>query len=162
MISNNQREIHMIHIETNGGLKKERKIAEDVMWFCLEVLMPRMRKLDIELKFTKTMNEGAYGYAYMGENKKDLIIEVDHKLGRNEGQDKLIETLTHEMVHIWQFATGRLKDNFQGGYKQLWKCKDGKYRNYNKTSYDRQPWEIEAYALEGKLAELYKKSEINC
>ena len=61
MISNNQREIHMIHIETNGGLKKERKMAEDVMWFCLEVLMPRMRKLDIELKFTKTMNEGAYG-----------------------------------------------------------------------------------------------------
>ena len=50
----------------------------------------------------------------------------------------------------------RLKDKFVGGYKQLWKCKDGKYRNYNKTSYDRQPWETQAYDLEGKLSELYE------
>tara|TARA_R110002073_G_scaffold233940_1_gene395192 strand:- start:454 stop:912 length:459 start_codon:yes stop_codon:yes gene_type:complete len=151
----------VIYIETTGGLKKERELAEDVIWFCLETLMPRMRKLSIELEFTKTMNEGAYGYAYMGDDKKDLVIQIDHKLGRIEGLDKLIETICHEMVHIWQFATGRLKDNFQGEYKQLWKCKDGKYRNYTKTSYDRQPWETEAYALEGKLAEFYKKSEIN-
>ena len=149
----------MIYIETTGGLKKERELAEDVMWFCLETLMPRMRKLSIELEFTKTMNEGAYGYAYMGDDKKDLVIQIDHKLGRTEGLDKLIETICHEMVHIWQFATGRLKDNFQGEYKQLWKCKDGKYRNYTKTSYDRQPWETEAYALEGKLTEFYKKYE---
>ena len=151
----------MIYIETTGGLKKERELAEDVIWFCLETLMPRMRKLSIELEFTKTMNEGAYGYAYMGDDKKDLVIQIDHKLGRIEGLDKLIETICHEMVHIWQFATGRLKDTSQGEYKQLWKCKDGKYRNYTKTSYDRQPWETEAYALEGKLAEFYKKSEIN-
>jgi len=149
----------VIYIETTGGLKKERELAEDVMWFCLETLMPRMRKLSIELEFTKTMNEGAYGYAYMGDDKKDLVIQIDHKLGRTEGLDKLIETICHEMVHIWQFATGRLKDNFQGEYKQLWKCKDGKYRNYTKTSYDRQPWETEAYALEGKLTEFYKKYE---
>ena len=147
----------MIYIETTGGLKKERELAEDVIWFCLETLMPRMRKLSIELEFTKTMNEGAYGYAYMGDDKKDLVIQIDHKLGRIEGLDKLIETICHEMVHIWQFATGRLKDNFQGEYKQLSKCKDGKYRNYTKTSYDRQPWETEAYALEGKLAEFYKR-----
>jgi|TARA_R110000737_G_scaffold21273_3_gene39673 hypothetical protein len=146
----------MIHIEANGGLRKERKLAKDVMWFCLEMLMPRMRNLTIELEFTNTLDEGAMGFAFMGEDRKDLIIEIDHKLGRDEGQDKLIETLTHEMVHIWQFATGRLKDTSQGEYKQLWKCKDGKYRNYNKTSYDRQPWETEAYALEGKLAKLYE------
>ena len=151
----------MIYIETTGGLKKERELAEDVIWFCLETLMPRMRKLSIELEFTKTMNEGAYGYAYMGDDKKDLVIQIDHKLGRTEGLDKLIETICHEMVHIWQFATGRLKDTSQGEYKQLWKCKDGKYRNYTKTSYDRQPWETEAYALEGKITEFYKKSDIN-
>ena len=90
----------MIYIETTGGLKKERELAEDVIWFCLETLMPRMRKLSIELEFTKTMNEGAYGYAYMGDDKKDLVIQIDHKLGRIEGLDKLIETICHEMVHI--------------------------------------------------------------
>ena len=146
----------MIHIEATGGLKKDRELAEDVMWFCMDILMPRMRTLCVDLEFTKTLEDGAMGFAYMGEDDKDIIIQVDHRFSRIKGRDLLIETVAHEMVHVWQMATGRLKDKFRGGYKQLWKCKDGKYRNYNKTSYDRQPWETQAYSLEGKLAELYE------
>ena len=146
----------MIHIEATGGLKKDRELAEDVMWFCMDILMPRMRTLCVDLEFTKTLEDGAMGFAYMGEDDKDIIIQIDHRLSRIEGRDKLIETVAHEMVHVWQMATGRLKDKFRGGYKQLWKCKDGKYRNYNKTSYDRQPWETQEYDLEGKLSELYE------
>jgi hypothetical protein len=149
----------MIHIEATGGLKKDRELAEDVMWFCMDILMPRMRTLCVDLEFTKTLEDGAMGFAYMGEDDKDIIIQIDHRLSRIEGRDKLIETVAHEMVHVWQMATGRLKDKFRGGYKQLWKCKDGKYRNYRNTAYDRQPWETQAYALEGKLAELYEMME---
>ena len=149
----------MIHIEATGGLKKDRELAEDVMWFCMDILMPRMRTLCIDLEFTKTLEDGAMGFTHMGDDDKDMIIQIDHRLSRIEGRDKLIETVAHEMVHVWQMATGRLKDKFRGGYKQLWKCKDGKYRNYNKTSYDRQPWETQAYALEGKLVELYEIME---
>jgi hypothetical protein len=149
----------MIHIEATGGLKKDRELAEDVMWFCMDILMPRMRTLCIDLEFTKTLEDGAMGFTHMGEDDKDMIIQIDHRLSRIEGRDKLIETVAHEMVHVWQMATGRLKDKFRGGYKQLWKCKDGKYRNYRNTAYDRQPWETQAYALEGKLAELYEMME---
>ena len=149
----------MIHIEATGGLKKDRELAEDVMWFCMDILMPRMRTLCIDLEFTKTLEDGAMGFTHMGDDDKDIFIQIDHRLSRIEGRDKLIETVAHEMVHVWQMATGRLKDKFRGGYKQLWKCKDGKYRNYNKTSYDRQPWETQAYDLEGKLAELYEIME---
>ena len=63
------------------------------------------------------------------------------------------------MVHVWQMATNRTKETYRDGHKQLWKCKDGKYRNYGKTAYERQPWETEAYAMEGPLAELFKKYE---
>ena len=98
----------------------------------------------------------------MGDDDKDIIIQIDHRLGRIEGRDQLIETIAHEMVHVWQMATGRLKDKFRGGYKQLWKCKDGKYRNYRNTAYGRQPWETQAYVLEKKLAELYEISEKTC
>ncbi len=129
------------------------------MWFCMDILMPRMRTLCVDLEFTKTLEDGAMGFTHMGDDDKDMIIQIDHRLSRIEGRDKLIETVAHEMVHVWQMATGRLKDKFRGGYKQLWKCKDGKYRNYNKTSYDRQPWETQAYALEGKLVELYEIME---
>ena len=149
----------MIHIEATGGLKKDRELAEDVIWFCMDILMPRMRTLCIDLEFTKTLEDGAMGFTHMGDDDKDIFIQIDHRLSRIEGRDKLIETVAHEMVHVWQMATGRLKDKFRGGYKQLWKCKDGKYRNYRNTAYDRQPWETQAYALEGKLAELYEIME---
>ena len=63
----------------------------------------------------------------------------------------------HEMVHVWQGATGRMKDKFRGGYKQLWKCKDGKYRNYTNTDYDKQPWEVEAYRMQGPITKEFMK-----
>jgi hypothetical protein len=66
------------------------------------------------------------------------------------------------MIHVWQMATKKMKDRFQGGYKQFWKCADGKYRDYKNTPYKRQPWETEAYRMESPLAELFKEYEKTC
>ena len=149
----------MICIEVTGGIKRNRELAEEIVWWCMDTLMPRHRVLDINVEFTKTMENGAYGYCYRGDDDREYFIEIDHRLHKKVSLEEYIETIIHEMVHVWQGATGRMKDGFKGGYKQLWKCKDGKYRNYNKTAYDRQPWETQAYALEGKLAELYEMME---
>ena len=152
----------MIFVETTGGLKKDRELAEEVMWFCIETLMPRMKNLGVECEITNKLESDVLGYAWCVEDNRDCVIQIDNRLSRDVSRDKFIETVCHEMVHVWQMATGRMKDTWRGGYKQLWKCKDGKFRNYNKTAYARQPWETEAYALEGKLAELFKKYEKNC
>ena len=152
----------MIFVETTGGLKKDRELAEEVMWFCIETLMPRMKNLGVECEITNKLEGDVLGYAWCVEDNRDCVIQIDNRLSRDVSRDKFIETVCHEMVHVWQMATGRMKDTWRGGYKQLWKCKDGKFRNYNKTAYARQPWETEAYALEGKLAELFKEYEINC
>ena len=87
----------LIHIEATGGLKKDRELAEDVMWFCMDILMPRMRTLCVDLEFTKTLEDGAKGFAYMGDDDKHIIIQIDYRLGRikGEGQDQLIETVAH-------------------------------------------------------------------
>ena len=151
----------MIFVETTGGLKRDRELAEEVIWFCIETLMPRMRNLGVECELKK-IEDGVLGYAWCVEDNRDCVIQIDNRLSRDVSRDKFIETVCHEMVHAWQIATGRMKDTWRGGYKQLWKCKDGKYRNYGKTAYERQPWETEAYAMEGKLAELFKKYEKNC
>ncbi len=152
----------MIHIEAIGGIKKDRELAEEIVWFCVETLMSRFKTACITVELTKTYEEGAIGFAYMGEDDKDFIIEIDHKLSRIEGVDRFIETVCHEMIHVWQLATKKMKDRFQGGYKQLWKCSDGKYRNYKNTSYNRQPWETEAYQMEADLTELFKEYEKTC
>ena len=152
----------MIFVETTGGLKRDRELAEKVIWFCMETLMPRMKNLGVECEITNKLEGGVLGYAWCVEDNRDCVIQIDNRLSRDVSRDKFIETVCHEMVHVWQIATGRMKDTWRGGYKQLWKCKDGKYRNYGKTAYERQPWETEAYAMEGKLAELFKEYEKNC
>ena len=147
----------MIHVEATGGLKKDRELAEDVIWFCMDILMPRMKTLCVDLEFTKTIEDGAWGFAFMGDDDKDIIIQVDHRLSRATSKEEFIECIIHEMVHVWQGATGRIKDKFRGGYKKLWKCKDGKYRNYLNTTYEKQPWEVEAYKMQGPLTKAFMK-----
>ena len=148
----------MLLVEANGGIEKDRNLAEEVMWFCIETLMPRMKNLMVECELKK-IEDGVLGYAWTVEDNKDCMIQIDSRLSRDAGRDKFIETVCHEMVHVWQMATNRTKETYRDGHKQLWKCKDGKYRNYGKTAYERQPWETEAYAMEGPLAELFKEYE---
>ena len=148
----------MLSVEANKGLKKDRELAEEVMWFCIETLMPRIKNLMVDCELKK-IGDGVLGYAWCVEDNRDCVIQIDSRLSRDVSRDKFIETVCHEMVHVWQMATGRMKDTFRGEYKQLWKCKDGKYRNYGKTAYERQPWETEAYAMEGPLAKLFKEYE---
>ena len=44
---------------------------------------------------------------------------------------------------------------------KLWKCKDGKYRNYLNTAYEKQPWEVEVssinhrYKMQGPLTKAF-------
>jgi hypothetical protein len=70
-------------------------------------------------------------------------------------KEEFIETIVHEMVHVWQWATGRMIERWRGGYRNLWKCEDGKYRNFMNVKYIDQPWEIEAYKLQGPLTQAY-------
>ena len=151
----------MLFVDASGGIEKDRTLAEEVMWFCIETLMPRMKNLMVECELKK-IDDGVLGYAWSVEDNKDCMIQIDSRLSRDVSRDKFIETVCHEMVHVWQIATNRTKETYRDGHKQLWKCKDGKYRNYGKTAYERQPWETEAYALEGRLAELFKEYEKNC
>ena len=151
----------MLFVDASGGIEKDRNLAEEVMWFCIETLMPRMKNLMVECELKK-IEDGVLGYAWSVEDNKDCLIQIDSRLSRDAGRDKFIETVCHEMVHVWQMATNRTKETYRDGHKQLWKCKDGKYRNYGKTAYERQPWETEAYAMEGPLAKLFKEYEKTC
>ena len=72
-------------------------------------------------------------------------------------EDEILDTVCHEMIHVKQHATKKLIDRIRGGYKKLWKCRDGKYRNYLETAYDKQPWEIEAHRDSGKYMKEFKK-----
>ena len=147
----------MIGIEVTGGLKRDRMLAEEIVWFCLEKMLPRHRALNITVKLTKTYEDGAKGFCYQEDDDRDFIVEIDHRLSRAEGIDEFIDTVCHEMIHVKQHAKKELIDRIRGGYRKLWKCRDGKYRNYMKTVYEKQPWEVEAHRDSAKYMRAFKK-----
>lgn len=137
----------MNYVNVTGSTKKKRSIAENAVIFCIDMLMPRMRTLDIELKFMNLKNEDAIGSCYEGETKRDFYIDIEKTL---EG-DELIEVVCHEMVHVWQAATRKMRDLDE--CRKLYKGK-----LYDDTiAYEDEPWEIEAYKMQGKLLKKFKK-----
>ena len=150
----------MIGLEVKGGCKRDRALAEDVVWFCLERLLPRHRALDITVTLKKTFEDGAWGLCYGGEDDRDLYIDVDHRLYRELGWEDFVDTICHEMVHVKQSVRGELKEYFRPHYKRVWMCRDGKYRDYDNIPYERQPWEVEAHRMAPVLGLEYKM-EVN-
>ena len=150
----------MIGVEVIGGCKRDRNLAEEVVWFCLEQLLPRHSAFDITVTLRKTFEEGAWGFCYAGEDDRDLYIDIDHRLYRELGWEGFVDTLCHEMVHVKQTLRGELKEYFRGGYRRKWLCRDGRYRDYDNTPYERQPWEVEAYKQSPILMREFKK-EVN-
>ena len=143
----------MNEVIVEGSYKSRRILAENVVNFCIKELMPRMKTLCIEVSLISLKGQDAWGWFSEGDNNREYHLEIEKSLT----EDEFIETLAHEMVHVYQGSTLRIKDRSS---KRFWKGKDGKYRNYNDVDYAKQPWEVEAYRMEGSLLKKYK--EINC
>jgi hypothetical protein len=106
-----------------------------------------MRTLDIELNIKNLKVEEVVGWCYEGENKRDFYIDIDKSIDGEE----LVEVVCHEMVHVWQAATRKMKDLPSGAQMYMGKVYD------ETTAYEDEPWEIEAYAMQGELLEKFKE-----
>ena len=123
--------------------------------FIGEVLLgKRMSKnILLEIKLTKDMKqkENAYGFCHITDDNlnrpREFLIEVDTSMRFKF--DQIITWLAHEMVHLKQFVRRELCD-YETGNTQ-WKS-----RMFNRrVNYNDQPWEKEAYRLEGELYEMF-------
>ena len=161
----------MNQVTAIGGTKKQRELTEKVVWHCISELMPRYGTLDISINLTKCLDEGAYGYCHAEDDwpSRSFMIEVDKRIPKfkngkpnKKGLERFIETICHEMVHVWQSATGRMVDRLYPvklGYRKMWKNKDGVYVNHTNTSYSKQPWERQAYRMQGDLVKSFKRTQ---
>ena len=140
----------MNYINVIGSTKKKRALAESAVTFCISELMPRMRTLEIEIVIKNLNIEGDAGWCYKGDGNRDFYIDVD----KNLDDEELVETVCHEMVHVWQGATRKMKDLPFGRKMYMGKVYD------DTTAYDDEPWEIEAYAMQGDLLEKFKEKYV--
>tara|TARA_B110000902_G_scaffold155239_1_gene178164 strand:+ start:124 stop:546 length:423 start_codon:yes stop_codon:yes gene_type:complete len=139
----------MNYICVIGSTKKKRALAESAVTFCISELMPRMKTLDIEL-FLKNIKSGNFGWCYEGDDNRDFYIGIEKTLDDEE----LVETVCHEMVHVWQAATRKMKDLPFGEIMYMGKVYD------DTTAYNDKPWEIEAYGMLDELLEKFKEEYV--
>jgi hypothetical protein len=133
----------MNEITFANGKRELRDLAEKVVFWYLKKTMPRMRTLDISIKFSNCMqNSNAYGYCLQTDDNRTFEIEID----RNLRLFDFVSTLCHELTHLKQYARGEMKQLDDGRIR--WKKKvypEG-------FDYNKSPWEKEAFRVETELA----------
>ncbi len=126
-------------VEVTGGKKYQRDIAQKVVYQMIEVMMPRMRTLEIEVKIRKISGD-AIGYCMQEDTNRKFTIDIQKDLSLRD----FVTTVCHEMVHVKQYAR-----NEMSAYGRKWKKKKVSID----TEYFELPWEKEAYRLQDKLAQ---------
>ena len=135
------REVSMNIIEVTGGKKYQREIAEKVVHFMMDRLLPRVRTLEINVEI-KPLKGDAYGWCLMCDDKgKEFELEIRNNLPLKD----FITTICHEMVHVKQYYRKEMDDT-----GMRWK----KGKVAKKTDYLDLPWEKEAYRLQDKLGQM--------
>jgi len=102
-----------------------------------------------ELDYSRRNEPVAFTHAPAEDFRpRDFVIE----LAPNTPENRLTEIVIHEMIHLNQMATNKLRQPHSG--YALWNKRQYKFDD---ASYKTQPWEIEAYALTKQLLKEYVK-----
>ena len=86
-------------IKTNGGTKYERQIAEATVRWCAEHLNIGNVLISLRIK----NYDDCWGSCIEGKVKNSYIITVANEQGLRD----FVATITHEMVHVMQWETGK-------------------------------------------------------
>tara|TARA_B100001057_G_scaffold93613_1_gene89963 strand:+ start:7453 stop:7884 length:432 start_codon:yes stop_codon:yes gene_type:complete len=124
----------MTYVNVSGGKPYQRKRVEDMIYYCINKLMPRMQKLDIEVRL-KDLKGSALGYC-LSLDTRTFELEID----KSQKLRNLLTTVAHEMVHVKQYARKELTEG-------TWQ---GKLLNPKQEYWDRG-YEIEAHGRETGL-----------
>ena len=113
-------------------------------------------KIFLSVGITKNIPRGMKGMTFSVTTPKSQtspIIKV--LINAQLDEEELRVTLAHEMVHVKQYAKGKLAVFDE--HQLLW---EGRKVAYRRASYDRlSPWELEAHRLDHRLVKLFDQRE---
>jgi len=112
------------------------------------------RFLNVQIRFDSKLDADGYcGLTYDCDDALKKQTDLTVMLNRNyiRGQH-IYRILSHEMVHVAQYASGRLRE------RPTYTVWEGK-RIPNNLSYRNRPEEVEAWSLEGKLLGAWKNTK---
>jgi hypothetical protein len=142
----------MLYLEIEGRGPKTT-CGKVVRWFKSQYL-PR-HHLGVTVQHRGLKREKAYGYCSVQDSDfrpREFLIELETTMHG----DLYIQTLLHELWHMYQHVKGQLRD--KRGVRS-WKG-----INHAKTDYEDQPWEKEARTMEEVLYNdfLIEVSKLSC
>lgn len=149
-----------ILIQGRNVSQEDRQLyAAATLFFLKELGMTQkmLNTLTIKVKLTKTKtapnNRGECWTKSNGSQAtKNFEILIDSKREIKE----MLSTLAHECVHIQQIAYGRLQHRVWASDKKLHVRWEGEEMGaYGSIPYRQQPWEIEAFSQQEKLAKSF-------
>lgn len=127
--------------------KYRKRAIEEGIEFAFKTLMPRVKNpvyINIRPIRDLAAKAGVHGDV-MDEGDREFTIRIDVSLSL----DEMVSTILHEMVHVQQYLSGRLKQPYPG--TAVFERVDYDWD----MSYDARPWEIEAHAKEKQLKEAF-------
>jgi len=131
----------------NKTARYRRKAIIDSVMFAAKQLMPRIKKpvyINIRTIRKLTEKQGVYGDV-LDEGDREFTIRIDVSIPLED----MISTVLHEMVHVHQYLTGRMKQKW--GDEIIFEKKVFEAE----MDYDSRPWEIEAHNKEKELKVKY-------
>jgi hypothetical protein len=138
----------MIDIVTSGIPEKREAHVRSAVECYIKLLMPKLENMYIRIKFkknlrTKTCNSANMHVLDEKVKHRRFSIHIDSTMGFGD----ILRSLAHECVHIYQYATGRLR-NSKDHMMSYWY---DKLIDTRKVSYWDLPWEIDAEGREKGL-----------
>jgi len=138
-------------VYVHGGTNKQKQLTENIIHYCIQEMMPKIRTLCIEVYLQSPKNmDGDLGTCLNVDgtnNSREFELELD----KTQKKYKFILTTCHEMVHVEQGVRNRLKDK---NLRQFWNGDEVA------TSYYKQPWEKDAFARQKPLAHGFIKRHL--
>jgi hypothetical protein len=136
-----------------GGTTEKRRLARNATRWAIENELYIRENVRINIRFQDTKGE-FFGQAIYNApssfRSKSFTITVSDNIDIVEELDIFLETVLHELVHVWQMAgrsTRYTLNNNKTAYKTFWHGED-----MSNVPYSQQPWERQAYRMEKTLA----------
>ena len=143
-------------LRVTGGNKFQKQLVFGTVQFCMNRLLPSVKKLDINVHIRNFKEDSNIGYCtddssdatdFVGKSPRRFQIEVSKDLNLTD----FIKCVLHEFVHLKQFVLREMVELDR--QRTRWKSKVIP----DTTKYYDQPWEKEAYRLETKLYEEWEE-----
>ena len=137
--------------------KKQKSMVDIATNYALDSLATKRMKnsLDITIRIEKNLYEKRSIWGDMccdDEERSPKYFDIRLNYSGKQSFATLIKVLCHELIHVVQFATRRLR--YLSGPYRIGFLSD--HYSSDVVEYDDRPWEIEAHELEDEVFEYVK------